>query len=97
MEALEKQQEHDNKCSDAFQIILPSDYISAYDNSYIQKQLIKLMQVAMKDEGRDSWIDYFIWELEFGKKYKFGCATNADGSNIDLSSAGALYDFLNLQ
>jgi hypothetical protein len=32
MDAIEKQYEHDRKCSDAFQIILPQDFITGYDN-----------------------------------------------------------------
>lgn len=94
IEALEKQSLHDNKCAEAFKTILPHDFVSQYNNSYISEQLIKLLKVSLSDNHRDSWIEYYIYELDFGKKYKKGCATNADGSEINLSTAKDLYDFL---
>lgn len=47
----------------------------------------------MNDEHKDSWIEYYIYELNYGKDYRPGCATDKDG-NIDLSDAGALWEFL---
>lgn len=94
IEALRLQSEYDSKCSEAFNVILPNDYVSNYDNHWLTNQLIKLLQVEMNDETRDSWIEYYIYELEFGVKYREGCARYKDGSNIDLSDAGKLYDFL---
>lgn len=94
IEAIEKQYRHDQKCNEAFKTILPNDYVSGYDNHLLSNQLTKLLQLAMNDAHKYSWIEYFMWELDFGSKYKEGYATNKDGSNIDLSTAGALYDFL---
>lgn len=94
IEILKKQRAHDRKCSKAFSVILPNDFISNYDNSLLENQLVKLLQIAMDDEFKHSWIDYFMHELDFGRDYKEGCATMKDGSNIDLSSADSLYDFL---
>lgn len=92
--AMKKQREHDRKCSDAFQIILPTDFVTNYDNSLLFNQLATILKSQFNDEGRYSWIDYFIDELEFGEKYKEGCATYKDGENIDISTAEKLYDFL---
>lgn len=36
-------------------------------------------------------ISYWCWELEFGKRYKKGDVTTADGKNIDISTAEKLY------
>ena len=91
---IKKQQEHDRKCSKVFGVILPNDFISLYDNSRITNKLFEILKVAFNDNHRDSWIEYYIWELDFGKEYKEGSCTNADGSNIDISNAGKLYDFL---
>lgn len=94
IEAIEKQYRHDEKCGEAFRTILPNDFVTGYDTHWLQNQLVKLLQIAMNDEHKDSWIEYFIWELDFGKKYYDRCATNRDGSPIDLSSAGAFWDYL---
>lgn len=92
--ALQAQRVRDEKCNRAFNVILSSDFITGYDYSLVRNQLIKLLQVEMSDYHRDSWIEYFIHELDFGKKYKKGTATRKDGSEINLSSASALYEFL---
>jgi hypothetical protein len=94
IEALQKQYEHDAECSKAFKTILPNDYTSSYDNHWLTNQLVKLLQIAMNDENEDSWIEYYLWELDFGKKYKDGCASYKDGRIIDISTPEKLYDFL---
>ena len=38
-------------------------------------------------------IDYFCWEIDFGRDYKPGCLTY-QGDDVDISSAEKLYDFL---
>ena len=39
-------------------------------------------------------ISYFIYELEYGKKYKTGCVLDENMNEIDLSTAEKLYDYL---
>ncbi len=91
---IKKQYDHDNKCYEAYKVIFADDYVSGYDNHWIQNQLIKLLKVALNDDHKDSWIEYFLYELDFGKKYKRGCATDVDGTIINISDAGHLYDYL---
>ncbi len=93
IEAIKKQSEHDVKCSEAFQIIFHDTHVGLYDNHLLNNQLVKLLQVAMNDEHKDSWIEYYIYELDFGKNYRPGCATDKDG-DIDLSDAGGLWEYL---
>lgn len=93
IEALRLQSEHDSKCSDAFSVLLPDSHGGFYDNHWLTNQLIKLLQVEYNDDHKDSWIEYYIYELEFGSKYHDGCVTD-NGTNIDLSDAGKLYEYL---
>ena len=39
-------------------------------------------------------ISYFIYELNYGEKYKAGCVLDANMTEIDLSTAEKLYDYL---
>jgi hypothetical protein len=94
LKALQNQIEHDVKCSKAFSVILEDDFISTYNNTFAISQLVKLLQIAMDDEGKESWVDYFVWELDFGKHYRDGCVKDAYGSQINLKTSGALWDFL---
>lgn len=91
---IQKQMEHDQKCHDAFQIILPDDYVSGYDNNHLLSQLIKFLKIGCVDNTSDSTIEYFIWDLDFGKEYKGGCIIDKLGNNIDISTAEKLYDYL---
>ena len=39
-------------------------------------------------------ISYFIYELDYGKKYKEGCVLDENMNEINLSTAEKLYDYL---
>lgn len=96
IEAIKKQNEHDIKCSEAMGVIYPDSFEAGmlYENHYVMNQIVKLLQVAFDDETEHSLIEYFMWELDFGKKDKKLSAYRADKSKIDLSDAGKLYDYL---
>lgn len=91
---LERQFHHDERCQRAFSVILPHADITGYDNRHIEDQLVELLQRAFDDEGQSSWIWYFIYELDFGRKALEPMAWREDRTPINLSSAGALYDWL---
>lgn len=90
---IQKQYEIDSECSKAFKTLLPNDYTSGYDNNALYTQIIKLLQVATKDDEQNSWIDYFIWELDFGKKYKDGHVI-LNNVNYELITPEDLYRLL---
>ena len=94
--ALKRHEEYNSKCTDAFQIILNEDrVVIGYDTSILTSQIIKLLEASMHDNS--DWIEYFIYDLDFGKDYKEGCANYKDKTPIDLSSAEKLYDFLYME
>lgn len=92
---IEKQHRHDSKCSEAFRVILPNDHISNYANHWLQNQLIKVLQIAMNDNHKHSWIGYYMWELDFGLKYYKGCVKIHD-KDFKLKTASDLWDLLNI-
>jgi hypothetical protein len=94
--AIKKQNDHDNKCSKLLSKIYKNCFQAnlLYDNNLITNQLIKLLQVDFNDDHNDSWIKYFLWELDFGRKNGNCSAWRKDRSVIDLSNAGKLYDYL---
>lgn len=53
---------------------------------------VNLLSFIFGDEA--GWIEYFVFELEFGKRYEDGMVINQDGSNISLASTEDLYKFL---
>jgi transcription elongation factor GreA-like protein len=90
---IQKQYEIDSECSKAFKKLLPNDYVSGYDNNNLYSQLIKILQILTKDDEQNSWIDYYIWELEFGKKYKDGHVI-LDNVHYELITPEDLYELL---
>jgi len=54
-----------------------------------------LLSDLMNDNHKDSWISYYVYELDFGKKaneYKVGF----EGRDYVLDTPEALYDFIKL-
>lgn len=91
---IEKQHRHDSKCNKAFRVILPNDYISNYKNDWLYDQLIKLLKIAMNDDHKHSWIEYYMWELDFGIKYTKG-SVKIQNKDFELKTASDLWDLLN--
>ena len=54
--------------------------------------VVRLLETIFNDKGE--WIQYFLYELDWGKKYEDGCITDTDGSFIKLSTIDELYVFL---
>lgn len=54
--------------------------------------LVETLELYFKDKSL--WISYFIYELDWGRKYKDGCVTSR-GRNIPLKTIDDLYDLLN--
>ena len=55
---------------------------------------LKLLAMISHDDGVNGWIHYFCFELDFGRKWKSGMATDADGMDIKLETAEDLYNYL---
>ncbi len=57
-----------------------------------ESTVVFLLRKLLKDAFEN--IDYFIYELDYGRKYELGMITDEDGRDIDLSTAEKLYDYL---
>lgn len=93
IDALEKQYRHDEKCSDAIRICFADAVLCTYNNDYVTNALVAVLQDAMNDAHKHSWIEYYLYELNFGKDWKKGKVT-FDGVDFPLSNAGELWDIL---
>ena len=100
IEAIQKQVQFDIEVSkhlgkafpDAFEAnLLPK-------NHFLQNALIHVLQVEMNDlqlcEHGQSWIEYFLWELNFGEE-NYRKKVTKNGQEVPMSNAAELYDFLN--
>lgn len=63
---------------------------------YYQNLILKILEETMEDNTKelDSWIGYWIYDLEYGKRYKKGFVTDKNGKNIKLKTIDDLYNLL---
>lgn len=97
IDAIEKQFKHDEKCSEALSILF-DDGVGFYNYFTVLSALENILKEEMSDNHKDSWIDYFIYELDFGEKWTKDSITHQDidGKKISIKmrNAGELYDYL---
>lgn len=55
--------------------------------------LIEVLHTIFGEADKEEWIEYFMFELNFGKGWKPGMV-NVHGKDIPLSTPEELYDFL---
>ncbi len=90
--AIEVQITFDRRHADKLSELFNSN-VESYNNHNLIDTVLEFLKLEFKDNHKDSWIDYFCWEINFGKNCN-KCATRKDGSEIDLSTSEALFDFL---
>jgi hypothetical protein len=95
IEAIEKQYKHDLECGELLTKIYPEahGYMLSYDNHLLTNALVSVLSEAMQDAN--NWIEYYMYELDFGKENDRLKAFEKDGAEIPLSTASDLYDLLN--
>lgn len=90
--ALDEQTQQDLKCANAIQTVFEDANCALYNNSFLYNSIVKFLVETMNDKYE--WIEYFIHELDYGRKYTDGTIKEQDGSIIRMSTADELYDFL---
>ena len=99
IEAIEKQIKYDIDIATKLSVAFPNCFTAnfMYDNHLISNALIKVLQEQMNDtelcEHGQSWIEYYCFELDFGKENWRLKVTN-NGKEIPLSNPSQLYDLL---
>lgn len=94
IDAIEAQYKYDAECAEAIGKVFtePHSYMLQYDNHKIVNALVLALSESMDDD--ENWIEYYLWELDFGKRNADLKAYDAQGAEIPLSNAGELYDLL---
>jgi hypothetical protein len=94
LNALDEQSKHDDMCSDAFRKILPEASGVYYITDSIVEALHKTLDHLSEYKDSGDWVFYFIYDLDFGRKYKKGMVNQPNGDEIRINTASRLYDFL---
>lgn len=72
---------------------IESDFCNAAALQISHESLVVfLLKRIMRD--RYEYIDYFIYKLDYGRKYETGMITDESGQDIDIHTPNLLYDFI---
>lgn len=92
--ALDKQYSIDEKAASAIGEIFPGGFIGGYNNSAITSRLMEILQTEFPpDASGHCDIEYFMFDLDFGRKWKKGMVTD-HGRDIRLSTPARLWNYL---
>ena len=87
---LKESQDRTDKICDGLEHLLDGRPIMTVDYPLI-KIITDLLEGIFEDT--EEWIQYWLWELDYGKAFKMGDVT-MDGKDIDISGPDKLYEFL---
>lgn len=99
LNSIQKQRDIDREFSDGLGKVFKEvhSYLLKPNTDTITDALIVMLQHVMNDVYRDeygnTWITYFIYELDFGAKNSELKVTQ-DGIEVPMYNAGHLYDYL---
>ena len=69
-----------------------SDFFNASSLSISHENIV--VELLEEMFNVDDTISWWIYELDYGRKYEGGCIQDEEGNNIDVSTAEKLYDYL---
>lgn len=81
---------HDINYLDRIYDVFPCD--SIFDSLRSPDKLLRIVDEAFGDHA--DWIGYFIFELEYGKRYHSGMVQDKNGKDIPLATYEDLYNLL---
>lgn len=96
--ALDAQAEKDRRNGQLMRQVFPEACGMWYDNTLLHEAIVEALKREMDDTETDpdgqSWTDYFIYELDYGRKNDDLKAYRSDGCEIPLSTPADLYRYL---
>lgn len=90
---IEKQYRAESKFSEAVNAYFCDDVDNSLPRNWVVNSLVKILQQHFNDEKAESWIEYFCWEIDFGKEE---AKVKVNGKPFTLKTAEDLYKLLTL-
>nr|DAK84726.1 MAG TPA: hypothetical protein [Caudoviricetes sp.] len=90
LEIIKKVTEQSTKLDDVLREMSPD--FGGFGNELAIDVMVSMLKVLTNDLY--DWIEYYIWELDWGKEYKEGSITTGKGENIPLKTIDDLLDLL---
>lgn len=70
------------------------DLFGLLHNTELENELIGALESEFELPEKNNTLQYFIYDLEFGKKYTSGCLTDSKGNDVSIATPEELYDIL---
>lgn len=80
-----------DKASEIIDVVFKGYSESVFDDWNIE---FYTFFTSLLNEEQRNWVDYFVFELDFGSRYDVGMVSGADGEPIYLETVEELYAFL---
>lgn len=91
IENIQKQYDQEIKFSEAVNAYFSQDVDNSLPRNYVVNSLVEILQQQFNDENANSWIEYYLWELDFGKK---DLKVEINGEPYPLKTPNDLYNLL---
>ena len=72
---------------------IENDFCNAATLQISHESIVVFLLKKMMHDKYD-YIEYFIYELDYGRKYEAGMITDENGQDIDIHTPELLYDFI---
>ncbi len=69
-----------------------SDFFNASSLSISHENIV--VELLEEMFNADDTLSWWLYDLDYGRKYEDGCIQDKEGNNIDLSTVEKLYDYL---
>lgn len=73
------------------------DFVNLYGllhNTELENEIVSALETEFELPEKNNTLQYFIYDLEFGKKYTSGCLTDEKGNDVSIATPEELYDTL---
>ena len=94
MNFMKDRDESFEQLSDAMENLAEGFHVDFFPNYDYNAQIVFLLSLLLNEPTEDTLIDYFIYELEWGKSNHASTAFTFNNHQYDLSSIEKLYDAL---
>ena len=91
--ALQQQDNYDTHINAIQMEAFGCNYLEKYNNQFLHDAIINYLKDQFNDNDSHSLVEYWIYELNYGRKYRPGCYKFYQ-REIDISSILGLYDEL---
>lgn len=95
IENIEKQHRQEQAFSRAVNNYFSQDVDNSLPRNYVVNSLVEILQKHFNDDHKESWIEFYLWEIDFGKITE-GYNVYIKGEPFELKTPSDLYKLLTL-